>query len=80
MSDLKHDPVINAIQKGIKDDIDFNLRAERFRATLILIYAAIDANGISQHARNAIRCYSEGFYRLGREVFKISLQDTTFRQ
>jgi hypothetical protein len=36
MSDLKHDPVINAIQKGIKDDIDFNLRAERFRATLIL--------------------------------------------
>jgi len=43
MSDLKHDPIINAIQKGIKDDIEFNQSAGRFRATLLLIYAAIDA-------------------------------------
>jgi len=43
MSDLKHDPIINAIQRGIKDDIDFNQNAARFRATLLLIYAAIDA-------------------------------------
>jgi hypothetical protein len=43
MSDLKHDPIINAIQNGIKDDIEFNQKAERFRATLLLIYAAIDA-------------------------------------
>jgi hypothetical protein len=42
VSDLKHDPVINAIQKGIKDDIDFNHNAERFRATILLIYAAMD--------------------------------------
>ena len=43
MSDLKYDPVINAIQRGIKDDIDFNHNAERFRATILLIYAAMDA-------------------------------------
>jgi len=43
MSDLKYDPVINVIQRGIKDDIDFNHNAERFRATILLIYAAMDA-------------------------------------
>ena len=43
MSDLKRDPVVNAIQNGIKDDIDFNHKGRRHRATLILIYAAIDA-------------------------------------
>lgn len=42
MSDLSRDPIINAIHKGIKDDIDYNQKGGRHRATILLIYAAID--------------------------------------
>jgi hypothetical protein len=37
------DPFINAINGGIREDIAFNLKHERYRATLILVYSAIDA-------------------------------------
>ena len=43
MVDLSRDPLNNAIQNGIKDDIEFNLAHNRFRATVILILAGIDA-------------------------------------
>src|SRR5258707_262836 len=43
MAGLNHDPVINAIQRGIKDDIYFNLANKRDRATLLLVFAGIDA-------------------------------------
>jgi hypothetical protein len=42
MPDLSQDPIINAVQRGIKDDIDFNERGGRHRATILLIYSAID--------------------------------------
>lgn len=43
MNDFQRDPIINAIQNGIKRDIEIALANERFRATVILIYAGMDA-------------------------------------
>lgn len=43
MTDLKRDPIINAIQNGIKRDIEVALTNERYRAATILIYAGMDA-------------------------------------
>ena len=43
MSDLNHDPIVNAVHKGIKEDIEFNHGHGRIRATLLLIFSAIDA-------------------------------------
>jgi hypothetical protein len=43
MPDLNRNPIINAIQKGIKDDIDYNWKGGRHRATILLIFAAVDA-------------------------------------
>jgi hypothetical protein len=43
MSDLNQDPIINAIKNGIKDDIDYNWKDGRHRATLLLMFATIDA-------------------------------------
>lgn len=43
MTDLQRDPIINAIQNGIKHDIEVALTNERYRAATILIYAGMDA-------------------------------------
>ena len=43
MTDLQRDPIINAIQNGIKRDIEVALTNERYRAATILIYAGMDA-------------------------------------
>ena len=43
MSTFHDDPIVNAIQNGIKDDIEFNFSHKRFRAAIILIYSGIDA-------------------------------------
>jgi hypothetical protein len=40
---MKNDPIINAINEGIRGDIQFNLDNSRFRAVLILTYSAMDA-------------------------------------
>jgi hypothetical protein len=80
MSDLKHDPIINAIQNGIKDDIEFNQKAERFRATLLLIYAAIDAMAFLNMPASQSDVTRKDFIDCDGEVFEISLQDTTHRQ
>ena len=42
MSDLTQDPIINAIHKGIKHDIDVVIENNCFRAAAILIYSAMD--------------------------------------
>jgi hypothetical protein len=42
-SSIETDPIINAINDGIRGDIAFNLKHARYRATLILTYPAIDA-------------------------------------
>jgi hypothetical protein len=39
---MKNDPIINAINEGIRGDIQFNLDNGRFRAVLILTYSAMD--------------------------------------
>jgi hypothetical protein len=43
MSDLQSNPVINAIEKGIKGDIEVVLANDCLRAAPILIYAGMDA-------------------------------------
>jgi len=43
MSGLIHDPIHNAIYKGLKDDIEFIEKNKRYRATLLLIFSAMDA-------------------------------------
>ena len=43
MTDLQQDPIINAIYKGIKLDIETVLTHKRYRAAIILIYAGMDA-------------------------------------
>jgi hypothetical protein len=43
MMELSRDPITNAIQEGIKGDIEFALSHGRLRATVILIYAGMDA-------------------------------------
>jgi hypothetical protein len=43
MADFSTDPIINAIQNGIKEDIRVAFEHERFRAGIILIYAGMDA-------------------------------------
>jgi len=40
---MKNDPIINAINDGIRADLQFNLDACRYRAVLILTYSAMDA-------------------------------------
>jgi hypothetical protein len=40
---VKLDPVINAIHRGIRDDIAFAREHERYRATLLLSFSAMDA-------------------------------------
>jgi len=42
---LEDDPVINAIHKGIKRDIEIALNNKCLRAAVILIYAGMDAMG-----------------------------------
>src|ERR1700752_4856335 len=42
MADLKNDPIINAIYKGIKRGIEVTLENGCERASIILIYAAMD--------------------------------------
>jgi len=36
------DPIVNAIQNGIKEDIELTFSHNRFRATIILIYSGMD--------------------------------------
>jgi hypothetical protein len=43
MANLKDDPLYNVIESGIKEDISVTFAAKRYRATIILIYAGIDA-------------------------------------
>ena len=43
MTNLQRDPIINAVQNGIKRDIEVALTNERYRAATILIYAGMDA-------------------------------------
>ena len=43
MSDLRYDPIINAVHKGITEDIEFNQSHGRIRAMLLLMFSAIDA-------------------------------------
>jgi len=43
MADFSTDPVQNAIQNGIKEDIACALEHDRWRAAIILIYAGMDA-------------------------------------
>ena len=43
MASLKDDPLYNVIESGIKEDIAVTFAAKRYRATIILIYAGIDA-------------------------------------
>jgi hypothetical protein len=42
MSDLQRDPIINAIQHGMKRDIRVCLENRRFRGTVILTYSGMD--------------------------------------
>ncbi len=42
MSEFSRDPFNNIIQEGIKGDIDFCVKHDRYRAVLTLIYAAMD--------------------------------------
>jgi hypothetical protein len=70
MSDLKHDPIINAIQRGIKDDIDFNQDAGRFRATLLLIYAAIDAMAFLNMPANQTEVTRKDFINWAEKYLK----------
>src|SRR5580704_4026785 len=46
MVELSHDPIANAIQDGIKGDIELALSNGRLRATVILIYAGMDAMAV----------------------------------
>jgi len=43
VTEPSRDPITNAIQEGIKGDIDFALTHGRLRAAVILIYAGMDA-------------------------------------
>ena len=43
MSDFSKDPFNNIIQEGIKGDIEHCFGAQRYRASIILIYSAIDS-------------------------------------
>lgn len=43
MGTFDDDPIINAVHRGIKDDIDFVLSNRRLGAAVILIYSAMDA-------------------------------------
>lgn len=45
MMDYSRDHVHNAIQEGIKEDIRVAFEHKRYRATVILIYAGMDAMG-----------------------------------
>jgi hypothetical protein len=40
---MKNDPVVNAINEGIRGDIQFNLDNGKYRAVLILTFSAMDA-------------------------------------
>ena len=40
---MKNDPIVNAINEGIRGDIQFNLDNGRYRAVLILAFSAMDA-------------------------------------
>ncbi|SRR6266568_2812504 len=40
---MKNDPIVNAINEGIRGDIQFNLDGGRYRAVLMLTYSAMDA-------------------------------------
>src|SRR5260370_41504436 len=42
MPTFEDDPILNSIQNGIKDDIEFNLSHKRFTVAVILIYSGID--------------------------------------
>jgi hypothetical protein len=53
-SSIETDPIINAINDGIRGDIAFNLKHARYRATLILTYPAIDAMAEPVRAENGI--------------------------
>lgn len=46
MTDFARDPIHNAIQEGIKEDIRIALEHKRFRAAAILIYAGMDAMAV----------------------------------
>jgi hypothetical protein len=43
MTDITRDPIHNAIQNGIKEDIRVTFEHDRIRAGLILIYSGMDA-------------------------------------
>ncbi len=43
MTEFSRDPINNAIQTGIKEDISVAFEHERYRAGIILIYAGMDA-------------------------------------
>jgi hypothetical protein len=43
MNSISRDPIVNAINNGIRRDIDIAVENECFRSALILIYSGIDA-------------------------------------
>jgi hypothetical protein len=75
MAGLLDDPVYKVIQEGIKEDIEITLKHERYRITVMLIYAGMDSMAWLGMPANQHDVKGEDFIRWADRYIRFPCKD-----